>query len=89
MAITLDKLAEMVENGFSEVRSEIRNKIDNLESRMASKFDIVDIELKSIREDVREIRNELQRNKIDPNEFEDLMGRVKYLEVKLGIESGK
>ncbi|MFH1551542.1 MAG: hypothetical protein ABIC36_01520 [bacterium] len=33
----------------------------------------------------QETRNQLVSRK----EFEDLMGRVKYLETKLGVESGK
>lgn len=96
MAITMDKLAEMVQNGFNSlgekidgVEQRLSDRVDKLEKYTASRFEIVETDLKIIREEIREVKSELERTKINPNEFEDLMGRVKYLEIKLGIESGK
>lgn len=50
-----------------------------------SRLDYQDAELSSHSADLREIKE----NKIKRFEFDDLEGRVKYTELKLGIESGK
>ncbi|NUQ57306.1 MAG: hypothetical protein HUT38_02355 [Candidatus Paceibacter sp.] len=100
--ITIDKLAELVVNEFRELRGEINKRFEQVESRLdkiESRLDKIEgrlsgLEMKvgyleasldELRRDVRDMKN----NSIDPREFEDLTHRVKYLEEKLGIESGK
>ena len=97
--ITIDKLAEMVAGGFKEVYhrtdkgfEETNDKINTVKTEMGQKFnrvdqrlDHIDASLSSVRQDVGEIRKHF----VYRYEHEDLMARVKYLEEKLKIESGK
>ena len=91
----IDDLAIMVKKGFDEVSQ----KVDTLEDKMNKKFDEVDKRLVVVHgkldhtnaridyltRDVKEIKNQMTP-KI---EIEDLSERVKYIEEKIGIESGK
>ncbi len=61
--------------------------------RMATKEDIQRLEGRIDHLDARTGRieadiHELQKGIISRNEFEDALGRIKYIERKLGIESG-
>jgi len=78
--------AEMVQRGFDETakkkdidafRQETEERFDKIDAR----FVHVNARLDTIERDVKDI--------IHREEFEDLMARVKYVEKKLGIESGK
>lgn len=97
MAMTIDKLAEMVQKGFLGIDKKFDNvneKIDKIQSDIGHlKLDITFLksEMSNLRiriEKIEQILNQTN-NYIANLEFEDLMGRVKYLEIKLGIESGK
>ena len=85
-----DNLGRMIKVGFDEV--------DKRLEQTATKKDLLDLKditesgfrntrsrLDTIEKDLSEIRKHF----VYRDEFEDLMGRVKYLESKLGIESGK
>ena len=75
--ITIEDLAMMVNKGFEKVDE----RFDKVDERLNS----IDMRLARVETDVSEIR----KTYIDPEQFEDLMIRVKYIEIKLGIESGK
>ena len=84
---TIEGLAIMVAKGFDGVDKrfkEVDKRFDNLEERMNDGFDHVHARLSSIERDVAEIRKSL----ISRNEFEDILGRISYIERKLGIISG-
>jgi len=91
--ITLETLAAMVSAGFSHVDERFdetvtKEDLDAFRQETEERFDKVDARfvhinarLDTIERDVKDI--------IHREEFEDLMARVKYLEKKLGVESGK
>lgn len=96
--VTTEDLAGMVQWGFSEAakRTDVLDiKVDSLSGRVDSlhtelaefkketqeNFDHVHARLGTIERDVKDV--------VHKDEFEDLMARVKYLEKKMGIESGK
>ena len=59
---------------------------------MNMRFEEIDIELRYIKTDLKYVKedvSEIKKEMIPPLEFEDLMVRVKYVEEKMGIESGK
>ena len=96
--ITSDTLAIMVAKGFAsqdkrfdqvdkrfEKVDERFEKVDERFEQVDRRFAHVEASLSIIQRDVEEI----QRDMIYKDEVEDLMARVKYVEMKLGIESGK
>ena len=104
--ITIDKLAQMVANGFSGMNESLGGRIDALSERMDARFEQVngrfaqmdmrfeeiDMELRHIKTDLKYVKegvSDIKKEIIPPLEFEDLMARVKYVEEKMGIESGK
>lgn len=58
---------------MNEFRAEVNTHFDHLDARVGR-----------IEADIHELRGEV----VYRHEFEDVLGRVKYLEKKLGIESG-
>ena len=88
--ITNEELARMIARGFEEtaskkdivqLREELKGDIQQLDSRM----DHLDARMGRMEADLHEVKE----NIVYKYEFEDFEGRVKYLESKLGIESGK
>lgn len=79
--ITIEDLAGMVKGGFDEVG----NKVDTGFQKVDDKVDHLDARMGRIEADLGQIRGEI----VYKFQFEDLESRVKYLETKLGIESGK
>src|SRR3989338_8122398 len=77
--VTNEELARMIAKGFENTAT--KDDIKRLDGRM----DHMDARLGRIEADVAEIRGNL----VYKDEFEDLMARVKYLEIKAGIDSGK
>ena len=74
---TIDGLAVMINAGFGAVDK----RLDAMDRRL----DAMDNRLSNIGREISEIHKHL----VYRDEFDDLMDRVKYLELKLGIESGK
>jgi predicted nuclease with TOPRIM domain len=80
----IEDLAVMVKHGFDAVdkRFEAVDKrfeaVDNKLSEMSQK-------IRSIERDVAHIHDHM----VYQDSFEDLSARVKYMELKLGIDSGK
>ncbi len=83
----ISKLEKRMDH-FDNKMNKFDNRMDNFDGRM-NKFEgelsYIGAKLSTIENDVADIK----RDMISRNEFEDLMGRVKYLEIKLGVESGK
>lgn len=91
-------LGRMVKKGFDDVdkklkqagkdreriRQEMRDRFERVDDRFAhvdDKFAHVDARFDTLEKDIKGF--------VSRDEFEDLMSRVKYLETKLGVESGK
>ena len=67
--------------GVDEQFAGVKNDIKRIDDRM----DHLDARMGRMEADLHEIKG----NIVYKYEFEDLAARVKYLETKLGIESGK
>lgn len=91
---TIDDLAVMVKKGFDYVDKRFNDvdkrfnamdkKIDEFKSQTSDNFNYVYARLDTIEHDIQDMRGKI----VYHDEFEDLMIRVKYIEKKLGIESG-
>ena len=100
----MEKLAIMIAKGFEgtastedlkqvkvdikQVRDELKGDIKHLDDRVGHLDDRVghiEASMSSMAADLHEMKG----NVVYKYEFEDLMARVKYLETKLNIESGK
>ena len=79
---TIEGLAELIQRTMSskEDIKEVTVRIDKIDTRI----DNLDARVARIQADVSELRGEI----VYRHEFEDVLGRVKYLERKMGIESG-
>lgn len=89
--ITLEKLAQMVGNGFNEMGEKFK-QVDNQIKEVEVKLYEMDTDIRYIRAELSEVKNAvigIQEDTVPPLEFEDLSGRVKYVERKLVIKSGK
>ena len=97
---TIEDLAQMIAKGFEQTATKedfkhLDNRMDNFEGRMDNfegRMDNFELELSHANARLSTIESDIadiKRDMVNRNEFEDLMGRVKYLEIKLGIESGK
>jgi hypothetical protein len=86
---TINDLARMINEGFKSTAS--KEDLNALEGRLTTRMDGIDTRLDHldarvgrIEADIHELRGEI----VYRHEFEDVLARVKYLEKKLGIESG-
>ncbi len=96
--ITIDDLAIMINKGFEATASDINelkddvnhlkgdvNQLKGTMNKFEEKLDYTDARIARIESDISEMKG----NIVYKYEFEDLAARVKYLETKFGIESGK
>jgi hypothetical protein len=93
---TIDELARMINEGFMGTASKedvqavqaevggLREEMNQIEGRLTARLDHLDARVGRIEADVHALRDEI----VHRHEFEDVLGRVKYIEKKLGIESG-
>jgi hypothetical protein len=86
---TIEGLARMINEGFKTTAT--KDDVTALRSEMNEKFDMVNSHLNTldarvgrIEADVHTPRDEM----VHRQEFQDVLDRVKYIEKKLGIESG-
>jgi hypothetical protein len=86
---TITDLARMIHEGFKSTAS--KEDLNALEGRLTTRIDGIDTRLDHldarvgrIEADIHELRGEI----VYCHEFDDVLARVKYLEKKLGIESG-
>jgi len=80
---TIEDLSVMIAKGFEDTatKSDIKRldeRISRLDHRMNERLIVIE-------RDIAEIRSHF----VYRDEFEDLAERMKYIELKLGIESGK
>ena len=82
-----ENLAGMIKRGFDEVTGAMARKVDmdKCFEQVDRRFERIEERLIYIERDISDIKSHI----VYRDEFEDLTGRVKYLELKLGIESGK
>ena len=87
--ITIDDLARMINEDFKITAT--KDDVTALRSEMNKKFDVVNSHLNNldarvgrIEADVHTLRDEM----VHRQEFHDALDRIKYIEKKLGIESG-
>jgi tetrahydromethanopterin S-methyltransferase subunit G len=84
-SITIEDLARMINEGFKTTATKediraVNTRFDSVESRL----DHLDARVGRIEADVHALRDEM----VHRQEFQDVLDRVKYIEKKLGIESG-
>ena len=89
--ITINDLAVMVKNGFDQMDERfdkidkrflsVEGRLNNLEDGMGN----LDSRMSGLERELSAVRYHL----VYKEDFEDLMARVKYIESKLKIESGK
>jgi outer membrane murein-binding lipoprotein Lpp len=83
---TVDDLAALIiktmagKEDIQELRTEMNQKFDSVETRL----DHLDARVGRIEADVQALRDEM----VHRQEFQDALERIKYIEKKLGIESG-
>ncbi|MDP3769413.1 MAG: hypothetical protein U1A23_04860 [Candidatus Sungbacteria bacterium] len=65
---------------LGELREEMNGRFDKVEGRL----DHLDARMGRVEADIHELRDEV----VYKHDFEDALGRIKYIERKLGIESG-
>ncbi|OGZ12106.1 MAG: hypothetical protein A3D67_02480 [Candidatus Lloydbacteria bacterium RIFCSPHIGHO2_02_FULL_51_22] len=80
----IEGLAAMTAKGFEQVDKHFE-QIEGTIGNMQGDIDQLSVRLSSVGHEVAEIHKHL----VYRDEFDDLMGRMKYVEIKLGIESGK
>lgn len=98
LAMLIEKLAGFTINGFEEIRiemkevktemKEVRTEMKEVRTEVATvKATVAETEdrVRKIERSVMRVESEM----ITPLDIEDLLGRVSYIERKLGIESGK
>jgi hypothetical protein len=86
---TIDDLARMINEGFKTTTSkedimEVRQEMQAMEGRLTTRLDNLDARVGRIEADVHGLRDEM----VHKQEFQDALDRIKYIEKKLGIESG-
>jgi hypothetical protein len=87
--ITIEDLAHMINEGFKTTASkedivEVRQEMQAMEGRLTTRLDNLDERVGRIEADVHGLRDEM----VHKQEFQDALDRIKYIEKKLGIESG-
>ena len=94
---TIDDLAIMVQKGFDETNEKLGGRMDKLDGRMDKLDGRMDVLEKKVDDGFSHVeagldainKNIKELDFVTKDEFEDLMTRVKYIEAKLGIKSGK
>jgi hypothetical protein len=86
---TIEDLAHMINEGFKTTASkedivEVRQEMQAMEGRLTTRLDHLDARVGRIEADVHALRDEM----VHRQEFQDVLDRIKYIEKKLGIESG-
>jgi len=79
-----DEVNDKMDEGFAQVDKRFE-QVDKRFEQVATELGHINARLSTVEHDVAQIGKEM----ISRMEFEDLMSRVKYIELKLGVESGK
>lgn len=83
--LTIDDLAGMVQRGFKRLETQT----EKLEAQTNEGFKRMDDRFLNVNARLDTIETDIQNTLVYRNEFEDLNARVRFLERKIGIESGK
>lgn len=88
--MTIEDLAVMVKRGFDQTanKDEVNKRFDDVDKRFIGvehRLDHMSARLGSVERDVAEIRKHF----VYRDEFEDALSRLRLVEKKLGIVSGK
>lgn len=98
---TNEELARMINKGFDDVTGRINNitavmatkeDLQNVKSGLEGSLNKLEIKVDGLQNQVNRLeagQSDIKDSLIPKLEFEDLTARVKYTELKLGIESGK
>lgn len=83
---TVEELAVMIQKTMAskEDLKELKGEMNSQFQGVITRLDHLDARVGRIEADIGELRDEV----VYRHEFEDMLGRVKYLEKKLGIKSG-
>jgi chromosome segregation ATPase len=83
---TIEDLAAMIHRTMAskEDIKEVKQEMKAMEDRLTMHLDNLDARVGRIEADVHALRDEM----VHRSEFEDALDRIKYIEKKLGIESG-
>jgi hypothetical protein len=90
---TIEGLAQLINETMASkediqgVQSDIgglREEVKEMEGRLTTRLDHLDARVGRIEADVHALRDEM----VHRQEFHDALDRIKYIEKKLGIESG-
>ena len=87
--ITLLDIAETLERGFSVMAT--KEDLKNVEARLEAQIDHLDASVGTLQKDMEDVKKDMEEvkgNMVYREEFTDVKDRVKYVEKKLGIESG-
>lgn len=89
--ITMDQLAEMVQKGFEDISGKMATKEDikSLKLELDEVKDHMDYGFRSMNDKIDDLKVSLGEPPVSRNEHDDLAGRVKYTETRLGVVSGK
>lgn len=89
--MTLEKLAILTVNGFEQLRGDLGGQISELKTDVTQlKADVT--QLKADANDTNDRVRKIERDlfyAVKIFDIEDLVGRVSYIERKMGIENGK
>ena len=89
--ITNEQLARMINSGFEKTAedfSAVHAKLAALREDMDARFNNVDAQFNGVHARLDTIEKEI-KGFVSQEDFDDLMARVKLIETKLGIVSGK
>ena len=89
---TIEGLAMMIQRTMASkedikdmaTKEDMKTGMKELQTEMVNRLDYLDARVGRIEADIHELRGEI----VYRHEFEDVLGRIKYMEKKLGIESG-
>jgi predicted DNA-binding protein len=89
---TIEDLAALIMNTMAskedikrlEDKMATKDELQELRTEMNERLDHLDARVGRMEADIHELRGEI----VYRHEFEDALARIKYLEKKLGIESG-
>ncbi len=96
--MTLEKLAILTVNGFEQLRGDLGGQISELKTDVTQlKADVTQLkadvtQLKADANDTNDRVRKIERDlfyAVKIFDIEDLVGRVSYIERKMGIENGK
>lgn len=85
----LEIVKEELRGEMAEMRSELKSDIAKVVYTMDTKFDETNSKLSNIEVRLSGVEESLKGEVIPRGEFDDLTSRVKYTELKLGVQSGK